>query len=152
MGGGKRTVFNIKKINRLVRYHHFKMEGIHALSDILRKGDFMVKIDLKDAFFLIELAEKDRKFMRFQWNGKLYEFRGAPMGLASVPRTFTKLLKPVVALLRSLGMRIIIYLDDLLFLNQDPLELLEQVRIAIPLLKYLGFLINWDKSVWSPGS
>ena len=34
------------------------MEGIHMLKDLLRKGDFMVKIDLKDAYFRVaSLAE-----------------------------------------------------------------------------------------------
>ena len=43
-----------------------------------------------------------------------------PFGLAVAPRLFTKVLKPVVALPRRSGIRlIIIYLDDLLIMNQS---------------------------------
>ena len=28
-------------------------EGIHMVSDLIRKGDFMVKIDLKDSYFTV---------------------------------------------------------------------------------------------------
>ena len=37
----------------VIPYEHFKMEGIHMLRDLLRKGDFMVKIDLKGAYFTV---------------------------------------------------------------------------------------------------
>ena len=37
--------------------------------------------------------------------------------LNTAPRVFTKLLKPVAAYLRKIGIRIIIYLDDFLYLN-----------------------------------
>lgn len=31
----------------------FQDGGIHVLSDLLRKGDFVVRIDLKDAYFTV---------------------------------------------------------------------------------------------------
>ena len=40
-------------------------------------------------------------------------------GLAPAPRVFTKLLKEVGAFLRKRGIRLVIYLDDLLILNSD---------------------------------
>ena len=45
-----------------------------------------------------------------------------PFGLSSVPRIFTKLLKPVVAYLRSKGVRCMIYIDDILLI--EPLQTL----------------------------
>ena len=52
-GGGQRSVINLKNLNQFLRYEHFKMEGVHMLRDLLKKGDFMVKLDLKDAFFTV---------------------------------------------------------------------------------------------------
>ena len=40
------------------------MEGIHMLKDMLRKGHFMVKIDLKDAYFTVPVWQNHRKFLR----------------------------------------------------------------------------------------
>ncbi|KZS05319.1 Uncharacterized protein APZ42_031513 [Daphnia magna] len=53
-----------------------------------------------------------------------------------------KALKPVLALLRTLGFRLVIYLDDLLVLNQCKLEILEQLSFIRILLRVLGFVIN----------
>ena len=37
--GGQRPVINLKKVNEHVHTEHFKMEGIHLLKDLPRKGD-----------------------------------------------------------------------------------------------------------------
>ena len=71
-------------------------------------------------------------------------------GLAPAPRVFTKLLKVVVAVLRKRGIRLVIYLDDLLFLNSTKDGVQEDLRVALELLQRLGFLINWKKSVLIP--
>ena len=48
--GSLRTIINLKKLNQNMEYLHFKMEGLKDLKNILKKGDLMVKIDLKDAY------------------------------------------------------------------------------------------------------
>ena len=37
-------------------------------------GDFMCKINLKDAYFLVPLSQNSQKYDRFQWKGLLYKF------------------------------------------------------------------------------
>ena len=41
--GGHRPIINLKKLNQFILHHHFKMEGIHMLKDLLREGDMMAK-------------------------------------------------------------------------------------------------------------
>ena len=48
-GGGNRPVINLKNMNSIIQYLHYKMEGLHLLKDLLKEKDFMCKIDLKDA-------------------------------------------------------------------------------------------------------
>ena len=43
---------------------------------------------------------------------------GSSIRVVAVPRAFTKLLRPVIGLLRRLGFRLLIYLDDIILLNQ----------------------------------
>ena len=117
--GGHRPVISLKNLNSFVNFQHFKMEGIHMLRDLLKKGDFMVKQDLKDAYFTVPVWKGRQKFLWFVWKETLWEFACLPFGLASAPRTFTKIMKPVVATLRNLGIRLIIYLDDLLILTNS---------------------------------
>ena len=151
-GGGQRPVVNLRPLNQFIPYEHFKMEGIHMLRDLLRKGDFMVKIDLKDAYFTVPVWKNHQKFLRFVWKETMYEFACLPFGLASAPRVFTKLMKPVVGLLRQLGIRLIVYLDDMLIMAQSQDVALQHASTALDLLQGLGFMINYMKSVLVPST
>jgi hypothetical protein len=71
-------------------------------------------------------------------------------GLAPAPRIFTKILKTVMAFLRRQGIRLVIYLDDILILNESKIGLKADVNTVIDLLQSLGFLINWEKSIVVP--
>ena len=68
--GRQRTAINLKRLNQSVKTEHFKMKGIHMLKDLLRAGDWMAKIDQKDAYFMIPITREDRDFLKFQWKDK----------------------------------------------------------------------------------
>lgn len=80
--------------------------------DLKTEGDLMVKIDPKDEYFTVPLCQEHQTFVRFDWDGTLYEFACYPFGLSIASRVLTKITKPIVAFLRQLGIRLIIYLDD----------------------------------------
>ena len=73
-----------------------------------------------------------------------------PFGLNSAPRIFTKLFKPILRLLRSQGMLLIIYLDDILLIAPTADLCLAQGKFLMKLLQDLGFLVNINKSVLTP--
>ncbi|XP_044140287.1 uncharacterized protein LOC122930766 [Bufo gargarizans] len=149
-GGQMRPVINLRALNAIVRYRHFKMEGIHLLRDLLLPGDWFVKLDLKDAYLTVPIAAPSRDLLRFLWNGEIWRFTCLPFGLSSAPWCFTKLMRPVVAWLRSRGVRLIIYLDDMLLMHQSAPTLLVHLRWTTDLLSRLGFLINHEKSCLTP--
>ncbi|CAG2233597.1 unnamed protein product [Mytilus edulis] len=148
--GGQRPVINLKGLNVFLRYEHFKMEGIHLLKDLLLKNDWMVKIDLTDAYLTLQIAKEHRKYLRFFGRGKIMEFRSLPFGIAVAPRIFTKLMKVPMTLLRRLGVRLIVYLDDILIMNQSNQKILSDLSTVLSILRGLGFLINTNKSVMEP--
>jgi mRNA-degrading endonuclease HigB of HigAB toxin-antitoxin module len=80
--GGQRPVINLKALNTFMETQHFKMEGMNNLKDLLRKGDWMGKVDLKDAYFMIPINQEQRKFLKFQVAGQTYQFNCLPFGLA----------------------------------------------------------------------
>ena len=149
-GGERRPIINLKALNRFIPHVHFKMEGIQSLRELILPGDFMIKLDLKDAYFSIPIHTTQQRFLSFMWEGQSYQFTCLPFGLSSAPRTFTKVMKPLVAYLRSLGIRLVIYLDDMLILAQTKEELLKWRSIVLDLLENLGFLINYKKSEFEP--
>ena len=56
------------------------------------------------------------EYFRFVIAGVVYQFRVLPFGLSTAPREFTKTLAPVLQLLRTQGVRVHAYLDDLIML------------------------------------
>ena len=129
---------------------HFKMEGIHLIKELLQEGDWMIKLDLKDAYFAVPIHQPHRKFLQFQWKGRTYHFNCLPFGLSSAPRVFTKLTKPIMAWLRQLGIKSIAYIDDFLLVVPSPEEGFLLACLVTTLLQKLGFTINSNKSILNP--
>lgn len=136
--GGHRSVVNLKPLNRFVRYERFKMESFDSLRHLIRRGNWIVKIDLKYAYLTIPMHGSHRH-LRFVWDGRLFEFSCLPFCLSCAPRVFTKILKPAVAWLRAQGIRLVIYLDDFIFFNENKEELIQQVNLPLDLLEVFGF-------------
>ena len=63
--GSTRPVINLRALNQFVPTEHFKMEGIQMLRDLLRQGDWLTKLDLKDAYFSIPIAPEYQRYLRF---------------------------------------------------------------------------------------
>ena len=107
----------------------------------------MAKTDLKDAYLAVPVKIEFHKLLRFVWKGKYYQCVAMPFGLSSAPRTFTKLMKPLVAYLRRRGIRLIIYLDDMLILNKEQAGLIVDLELSPRMIESLGFVINYAKLV-----
>ena len=91
--GSSRPILNLKGLNDHIPYIHFKMETLKNVKDMLKEGDWMVKIDLKDAYFTLPLQPNSRKYVRFRWGKDIYQFLCLCFGLGPAPRLFTKLMK-----------------------------------------------------------
>ncbi|CAH1242857.1 TNKS2 [Branchiostoma lanceolatum] len=148
--GGLRPVINLKPLNRYLQVRRFKMEGLGVLKHLLQPGDFMGKVDLKDAYFTIPVDVNSRRFLTFQWQGRFYQFQCVPFGVATAPRVFTKVLKVPIALLRRQGYRLIVYLDDVLVFGRTREGCREALMAVLQLLSSLGFVPNREKSILEP--
>ena len=59
--GSFRLVIDLKKINNFIPYNYFKTEDLLNVKELLVIGDWIVKLDLKDACFTVLLSKTDRK-------------------------------------------------------------------------------------------
>ncbi len=116
----------------------------------VQEGDWFVTIDLKDAYFHIQVIQRHRRFLRFAFGGKAYQYKVLPFGLALAPRTFTKCMDAALAPLRLQGIRVLNYLDDWLILAHSR-ELVSRHRdIVLGHIHSLGLRMNAKNSVLLP--
>ena len=126
------------------------MEALSSILKLVEQNVFMTAVDLKDAYYSVRVCKEDSKYLRFWWDGQLYQFICLPNGLSSAPRLFTKILKPPLASLHKEGHIVGGYLDDLCRQRATYEECLKNVIDTIKLLEELGFVVHPLKSVLIP--
>ena len=145
-----RMILNLKKLNLDVEYQHFKMETLKDALALVTPNCFFCSLDLKDAYFSVHVNKTSQEYLKFLWKGQLYAFTAFPNGLACCPRLFTKLMKPVMAYLHSLGHVSTIFIDDTLLIAESVESCVENVQDSLDLLHRLGFVVHPQKSVLAP--
>ena len=148
--GSHRMILNLKDLNQQVEYQKFKMETVQTALQLTTKNCYFASVDLRDAYYSIEIHTEFRKYLKFYWRDTLYCFQAAAMGLAPVPRKFTKLTKPILAHLHDLCHVITSFIDDSLLIGQTKAEIYESVIDTVKVFDSLGFTIHDEKSQLMP--
>lgn len=143
-------VLNLKELNKFVPYKHFKMENFEQAIRLVNAGDYLASVDLRHAYYSVRIAEEHQRYLCFKWEDVYYQFTCLPNGFSDGPRIFTKLMKPVFAVLRGMGYTITSFIDDTLLCNQSQVGSIACIKDTIALLQKLGFCINSKKSVLVP--
>lgn len=133
--GGWRFILNLKRFNEYIIGPHFKLENWKTVVQLLSPGDFLVSIDIQDAYLHIPICPEDKKYLRFRFQGQLYQFKVLLFGLASTPFIFTKSLKPALSYLREKGFFLVAFLDDFLIIASSYEACLPKNRI---------FYLRWN--------
>ncbi|CAG9132569.1 unnamed protein product [Plutella xylostella] len=161
--GSHRPVLNLKALNNFLVSGKFRLVNMYKVPYFLQPNDWMMKIDLSQAYFHVPVAESHRRFLRFVApcghpsrcpedppQHCVWQMTSLPFGLASAPRTFATLSNWVAQQLRLRGMRVLVYLDDYLLVNQSRRRLRDHAHQAKALLHELGWVINKGKSSAQP--
>lgn len=146
----RRPILDCQVINKYIQCHHFKMEGVPALRDIIEKNDYICKLDLKDAYVVTPIHKDSRKYLTFQNQGIVYQYKTLAFGMSVSPRVFSKLMRFAMEYVRKQGIRLVYYLDDVCILGSTKEEALQHTNRVMHHLEKLGFLINQEKSVLTP--
>ena len=83
--GGWRPVIDLSRLNRFVRLSRFRMETSASVLQSLRPGDWMVLLDLQDAYLQVPVHPDSRRFLRFCIGAEVYQFKALCFGLSSAP-------------------------------------------------------------------
>ena len=100
-------MIDLSRLNEFVLQTRFKMESCQSALSAIRRSDWMVSIDLKDAYLQVPMHLDSCQFLRFVVDGKVYEFRTLCFGLSMAPQVFTRVMAPVSVMLHAMGVRIL---------------------------------------------
>ena len=65
-----RLVINLKDLNQFLAFHHFKMESFQTAKDLIQEGDWMIKLDLKEAYHSVPVTPDHQRYLASLWDGK----------------------------------------------------------------------------------
>ena len=94
--GSYRLILNLKGLNASIEYQHFKMESRTCAIQLMKKNCYMASIDLTDAYYTVPVAVEHRKYLRFFWRNRLFQYTCLPNGLASETKILYKTIETSV--------------------------------------------------------
>ena len=140
--GEWRPIIDLSTLNHYIKQTSFKMETARSVLAAIRPGDWMFSLDLQDSYLQVPIHPASRKYLRFMFEDRPYQFKVLCFGLATAPQVFTRVMAPVLVLLHRLGIRILRFLDDWLVLASSREECLQARGVVIDLCHQLGIVIN----------
>ena len=127
-----RMILDLKEFNHdHVELVKFKMETLKTVTKLITPGCWFYSLDLKDAYYSIPVHEDLRKYLRFMFEGVLYQYTVMPNGYRDAPILFTGLLRvPLQMIRQELEATIAGYIDDTLGVESGDKEALSHLPRA----------------------
>jgi len=149
--GKLRLLMDFTTINSFCVDLSCRYEGLRDLQHIMQPNDWMLSLDLTDAYWHIPVASEHRKYLTFQVEGRTFQCAALPFGWKGSPLTFTKVLRAFVRYIRSRGIRCLPYLDDIaFFISGSYTRALRARQIIEEALAGSGLTRKPTKGVWEP--
>ena len=148
--GGWRPIIDLSTLNLSVDRTPFRMETSQTVLRSVRRNDWMISIELKDAYLQIPIHPASRRYLRFTAGGRTWQFRVLCFGLSTAPQVFTCAMAPVSGFLHQVGVRMLQYLDDWLILASSREEACWARDQVLSLCQELGIVVNLEKFTLTP--
>jgi transposase InsO family protein len=136
--GELRGVVDFRKINEITIKNRYPLPNIMEMRDRLYRAKWFSKIDLRDAFYSIRMAEGEEWKTAFRTRFGLYQYKVMPMGLTNAPASQQDLINETLKHL--LDVTVLAYVDDLLIFTDGDLDQhIKDVQEVLSLLKKTDF-------------
>ncbi|GFW19993.1 retrovirus-related Pol polyprotein from transposon 297 [Trichonephila clavipes] len=119
--GTMRVCIDYRKLNKKIVKDRYPLPIIEEVLDKLGNGKIFTTLDLKNAFFHVDVDEASRKYTAFVTETGQYEFLKVPFGLSISSNYFQRYINYVFRELLRDG-TLIIYLDDIIIPATDEKE------------------------------
>ena len=118
--GSLRPVVDYRSLNDVIRKDNYPLPRIDDLLDRLQGSKVFSVMDLKSGYHQVRVNPRDAHKTAFVCCEGLFEYDRMPMGLATSPPVFQRLLEIVFADMRGKGL--LLYIDDIILYTKDECE------------------------------
>ncbi|KAA6355941.1 MAG: putative reverse transcriptase, partial [Streblomastix strix] len=130
----------------------FKMEDVKVVKQIILWLDYAVTLGIHSAFSHVPVDQELTPYLAFSFMEETYAYIAMPFSIKHAPKTFHKLMRPIISYIgTNFNQRSVVYCDDLLLFDQDQTILKAKSAQVLLFLRNLGWIINENKSNLEPG-
>ena len=97
-----RLIIDLRSFTCHLTKERFDIETSSNLRHSIQKGDWVISVDLTEAYLHVPIHLSTRMFLRFLWQKKVFQFRVLPFGLSVSLRVFTRMVDAMMVHVRSL--------------------------------------------------
>ena len=144
------TVIDLLLLNFSGSKTPFKMETLASVLLSVRQGNWMISLDLKEAYLQVPIHPDSSKFLKFVAFNRVYQFRALCFVLSTAPQVFSRVMAPVSSILYGMGIRLCRYLDDSLIQASSREDVLRSLVTVLSLCLELGIVVNPEKFNFVP--
>lgn len=148
--GSNRLCLDSRQLNKITKKDTYPLPRISTILDSLRNATFLTTLDLKSAFWQIELEEQSKEKTAFAVSGRgLFHFKVMPFGLVNASQTQQRLMD---MLFHVLDGNVWAYQDDIVVCSDTFERHLDILKKVSHILKEAGLTINVDKCKFARSS
>ena len=139
--GDFRLVVNMRAPNKAINREYYRLPLIDEMKTTLHGSTCFTKLDLKSAFYHLELSEDSRDLTTFLTEGGMYRFTRLLFGVNCAPEAFQREMARIFKGVRN----IIIYIDDILIFAKSLEELRKTTSEVLRILRANNLTLNKEK-------
>lgn len=136
-----RLVVNMKGPNKAIRRQFHLLPRMDEMKRKLHGARYFTKLDLKNAFFHIQLSDKSRELTTFMTEIGMYRFKRLVFGVNCAPEIFQRAMERILQGLTG----VIVFIDDILVYAHSIEALREQTEAVLKALRENNLTLNSEK-------
>ena len=113
-----RALWDGRFVNEFCRDTPFSMDNASRVAEVSWENAYFFKLDHKNGYHHVPLHRDSWKFFGVYWKGKYYVFAVLPFGWKSSSIIYHTLTEAVAMYIRSLGIPMLVWIDDMLGMTQ----------------------------------
>jgi len=143
--GTTRVCVDCTPVNKVTKSFDWTLPRLQDIRHFSKKFKIFTRLDLKAAFFRINIPARYRHYTSFTCDNQQYQFKKMPFGVSTGPSTFQCFMDHWLAAHRYY---VVCYIDDILIGGDNVRELRQRTRLVTQDIVQGGNVINQDKSAY----